>query len=210
MASNLTKKSQDTIINVASIIISLLGLVLMVVSYAYIQKLENIKCQCSEHPHRKLIKNYLMFAIVWMLVNMFIPPSMVAKMNNGLAVAYGVANFVYGIATFIFFIVALRYVRFLMQEKCKCSEDLRREVLYVWSITEIVIISVLVILPVLVMTVMSSVGVLMSGADVLVTGTKELASKQPAAMTEAAMNPLKSLKKLPASLKKTSKMFGKK
>lgn len=201
--ATLIKKSQDTLINVASIISKLLGLVLMVVSYAYIQKLENIKCQCSEHPHRKFIKNYLMFAIAWMLINIFVTPSMINKMNNSLAVAYAIANFVYGVVTFAFFIVALRYVRFLMKEKCKCSEDLRREVLYVWSIVEIIIISVLVILPILVVVAMSSVGILMSG-------TKQLVAKQPSAMSEAAMNPLKSLKKLPGSLKKTGKMFGKK
>lgn len=192
--------------NVESIVyalMSVLGIVLMLTTYMYIQKLERIQCACSEHPYRNYIKNYILFAIVFLLFTMFVTPAQAVKMfGTTFGLVYSVAQVIYGFATFIFFVYALQYVRYLMREKCKCSEDVRREVLYVWSIAEIVIIGVLVILPLLSQVVLSSLGVVMSA-------TKELVTKEPSAMREAAVNPLKSLKKLPASLKKTGKAFRK-
>jgi len=184
-------------------LMSVLGIVLMITTYMYILKLERIQCACSDHPYRNYIKNYILFAIAFLFFTMFITPAAAVKMfGQTFGVVYSVAQVLYGFATFIFFIYALQYVRFLMKEKCKCSEDVRREVLYVWSMAEIIIISVLFILPWISKIALSSLGVVMNA-------TKELIQKEPAAMREAAINPLKSLRKLPASLKKTSKAFRK-
>ena len=185
--------------NVASIAGNLLGAILMVVTYSYIQKLENIDCPCAEHPHRKFIKGFLIFSIVWLVSTMFVPPAMIT--NKTISVVYSSVMAIYGIATFVFFIIALRYVQFLMKEKCQCSEDVRRDVLYYWSIIEIALMSIIVILPVIVTVVLSTTGVVVSGATDIFSKDK--------VMTQTAINPLKSLKKVPGSLRKTSKMISK-
>jgi hypothetical protein len=185
--------------NVASVAANLLGAILMVVTYSYIQKLENIDCPCAEHPHRKFIKGFLIFSIIWLVSTMFVPPTMIT--NKTISAIYASVMVIYGLATFVFFVIALRYVQFLMKEKCQCSEDVRRDVLYYWSIIEIALISITILLPVIVAVVLATTGVIVSGASDIVSKDK--------AMTQAAINPLKTLKKVPGSLRKTSKMISK-
>lgn len=180
-------------------VISMIGVILMVVTYLYIDKLEKIQCACAEHPYKKYIKSYLVFAIAFLLVTAFVPPTKAARLFGPLfAVVYAVVKIIYGFATFIFFIYALQYVRFLMKEKCKCSEDVRREVLYVWSIAEILIYFVLVIIPIIVLFVGNAV------ALVLTTG-KSAVKEVTAVSMEASVNPVKALKKVPKSLRSSVK-----
>jgi len=195
-------KNFGSIETLAYTLMSILGIVLMVTTYMYIQKLERIACQCAEHPYRKFIKNYILFAIGFLVVTTFVPPAVADKLfGANFAVVYKLIQVLYGFATVIFFIYALLYVRYLVKEKCKCSEDVRREVLYYWSIAEIVIIGVVLVLPWISKIVLGSLGVMMSA-------TKDLLRKE-SVVREAAVNPLKAARKLPASLKKTAKSFRK-
>lgn len=180
-------------------VMSVIGIVLMVVTYTYIDKLEKAECACAEHPYKNFIKNYILFAIVFLAITAFLPPSKVVGMLGPLyGFVYVVLKWVYVIATFIFFVYALQYVRYLVKEKCKCSEDVRRSVLYWWSVVEIIIFSILVLLPFLVMFVSGGVALAVaSGKDAL----QNLASTS----MEASVNPLKSAKKLPSSLRKSLK-----
>uniref|UniRef100_A0A6C0CTJ6 Uncharacterized protein n=1 Tax=viral metagenome TaxID=1070528 RepID=A0A6C0CTJ6_9ZZZZ len=195
-------KNFANIETLAYTLMSILGIVLMVTTYMYILKLERIACQCAEHPYRNFIKNYILFAIGFLVVTTFVPPAMADKLfGANLAVVYKLIQVLYGFATVIFFIYALIYVRYLVKEKCKCSEDIRREVLYYWSIAEIVIIGVVLVLPWISKIVLGSLGVMM-------TATKDLLSKE-SVVREAAVNPFKAARKLPSSLNKTIRSFRK-
>lgn len=195
-------KNFSNIETLAYTLMSILGIVLMVVTYMYILKLERVACQCAEHPYRNFIKNYILFAIAFLVVTTFVPPAVADKLfGANFAVVYKLIQVLYGFATVIFFVYALLYVRYLVKEKCKCSEDVRREVLYYWSIAEIVIIGVVLVLPWISKIVLGSLGVMM-------TATKDLLGKE-SVVREAAVNPFKAARKLPSSLKKTVKSFRK-
>lgn len=179
--------------------LSIVGLVLMALTYTYMDKLEKINCECAEHPYKKFIKNYIIFAILFLLVTTFLPPSRVVGMFGPLyALVYVVVKWVYVIATFIFFVYALMYVRYLAKEKCKCSEDIRRDVLYWWSVLEVIIFGVLVILPFLVMFVSGGV------ALAVASGKSALQNLEQTSMV-ASVNPLKAAKKVPGSFRKSLK-----
>lgn len=179
---------------------SIIGVILMGVTYTYIDKLEKINCACAEHPYKKYIKNYIVFAIIFLLVTSLLPPKFIIKTFGELAgIVYMLVKWVYVFATFIFFIYALQYVRYLMREKCKCSEDIRREVLLWWSIAEIVIYVSLVFLPLTISLVSGSVAMTLQS-------TKELSG----VIMESSVNPIKSLSKVPKALRKSvTKAFGK-
>jgi UPF0716 family protein affecting phage T7 exclusion len=195
-------KNFGSIETLAYTLMSILGIVLMVTTYMYIQKLERVACQCAEHPYRNFIKNYILFAIGFLVITTFVPPAVADKLfGANFAVVYKLIQVLYGFATVIFFIYALLYVRYLVKEKCKCSEDIRREVLYYWSVAEIIIIGVILVLPWISKIVLGSLGVMM-------TATKDLLSKE-SVVREAAVNPFKAARKLPSSLKKTAKSFRK-
>lgn len=129
-------------IHLGTIIINLIVLALAVVSLTYIQKLERIGCPCAEHPYRNYIKAWLYVAVVVFLAILLINLGLASgvKLGKNVAMALGVFYMLFGLATFVFYVLAVMYVRYLMNEKCKCSEDTRRTVLYWWSIIELVLI----------------------------------------------------------------------
>ena len=179
---------------------SVVGIILMGVTYTYIDKLEKIDCACAEHPYKKYIKNYIIFAIIFLLVTSLLPPGAVIRMFGQFAgILYMLIKWVYVFATFIFFVYALQYVRFLMREKCKCSEDVRREVLLWWSIIEIVIYISLIFLPLV-------IALVSGGVAITLQNTKTMSD----VVIESSSNPIRTLSRVPKSLRRSAtKAFGK-
>lgn len=185
-------------------ILSMLGVIMMLVIYTYIDKLEKINCACSEHPHRKFIKQYVMFAIVFLLITAFLPPRSVVNVFGPMyGVLYAALSLVFSFATIIFYIFAMRYANFLMVEKCKCSEDVRREVMYIWSILMVVLFAAVVLIPFLVTVVQGGVALAM-------TSGKQATGNLSKVALEASVNPLKSFSRIPKSLSKSVKKIMKK
>lgn len=185
----------DTVTNVVAWLLSVLGLVLLVVTYTYINKLEQIDCKCAEHPYRRFIKGYIIFAIVFLLLLMVFPASKASKMfgvTGGML--YALATLAFTVSSIVFFAYALMYVRYLMRAKCMCSEDNRRTALYVWSIAELVILGVIVVIPLLAILVITTIG--------LVTGGVKQVSKASPSVIEAVSNPLKSARRVPSTLRR--------
>lgn len=188
----------ETVTSLVWWLLSFLGIILLVVSYTYITKLEKIDCKCAEHPYRKFIKGYIIFAIVFLLAMMVLPVSKAVQML-GVAgsLAYLAATLLFTVSSIVFFVYALMYVRFLMKAKCMCSEDTRRTALYVWAIAEIVILGVLVVIPLLAVLAITTIGLLNSGV-------KSLSGMTPSVM-EAVSNPIKSARRVPTTLRRELK-----
>lgn len=188
----------ETVTNLIWWLLSFLGLILLIVTYTYITKLEKIDCRCAEHPYRKFIKGYIIFAIIFLLVLMVVPVSKVVKMFGMVgSVAYLVATLLFTVTSIVFFVYALMYVRYLMQAKCMCSEDNRRTALYVWSIAELVILGVLVVIPLIAVLAITTIGLFTSGV-------KTLSNVSPS-VVEAVSNPIKSARRVPSTLRRELK-----
>ena len=124
--------------------LGLLGIFLMMVFYTYLDRLEKMGCVCAEHPYRKFIKTYTMVAVGFLIFFTLFPVGMLTKMfGETFGFLYSIVLFLYTIGTIVFWIYALIYIRYLMREKCLCSEDVRREVMFGWAILEIVVLSIL-------------------------------------------------------------------
>ncbi len=175
---------------------SLIGIILLGLTYTYIVKLENTGCECAEHPYRDFVKKYSLFAIGFLLVTMFLPIQAVVKaLGPTGAMVYMLIKVIYTLATFVFFVLAFIYVRYLTVEKCKCSEDVRREILYIASILEIVLLSAFFVIPLVVFV--------LTGAYALAIGSVKFVDGKFDVVKEAAVNPLASAKKVPKALSKT-------
>jgi hypothetical protein len=186
------------VVQIVSFIGSFIGIVLLFVTYLYVDKLEKIGCACAAHPYQKFVKNFPIFAIVYLALTMFLPPSLaVQRFGMSAGGAIFAINILFAVAAIVFFVLALQYVRYLKVAKCACSEDVRREVLYWWAILELVILGVAVVLPILF--------AVLAGAFALTTGTLTQVSKSSSAIRQATVNPIKSARAFPASLKKTLK-----
>lgn len=188
--------------HVVSAVVGLLGVFLLAMTYTYMDKLEKIGCACAEHPYKKYIKGYTVFAIVFLLFNLVFPPAVAAKvLGTTVAKVYGLITIPYYLATIVFFVMVFIYVRYLMKEKCKCSEDVRREILYIWSILEIVLISAMFVIPLL--------GFLIHGSLAVATSAFSQGSRTASTIREAAVDPVSSALKVGHSVKKTLKKLRK-
>lgn len=131
-----------------SIVRDISGIILLVLTYTYLDKLEKIGCVCAEHPYRKFIKGYTLFAIGFLAVTMFVPLSAVTKMFGALGgFVYYIINLAFVIATVVYFALVLVYSNYLIKAKCACSADYRREVMAIYAIIELIILGFLVVLP---------------------------------------------------------------
>lgn len=187
---------------IASIVLGSIGIILLITTYTYIDKLEKIGCPCSEHPYRKFIKGYCMFAIIYIFITMFVPPKMLVKVVGPAGVIiYFIAKVLFTLTTLIFFILAFIYARFLMNEKCKCSEDIRREVLYIWAITEIVILGAAIVIPFMVY----NAGIALA---LVVSAVKDM-DKNAGLVQDIAVNPLKNIERVSKGVKSSVTALGK-
>lgn len=182
------------------VVFGFLGIFVLALTYTYVDKLEKTGCACSEHKYRKFIKNFPLFAIAFIALLMFVPPSTFASVLGPMgALALKAVKGLFLVASITFYVMAIIYTRYLMKEKCKCSEDLRREVLFAYSILELVLAGVLIFVGVFSAVFMSGIAM---ASSVLNEG-----SKHADTMIENTVNPLKSAKKVSKKLGKSLKSF---
>lgn len=177
---------------IANFIVKFLVVLLLIASYTYILKLEETGCRCSEHPYREFIKNFSLFGIVYLLVAMLITPQMVLKnMGAELASLYMLLDTVFLAVSVFYFYYAIVYVQYLVNEKCKCSADIRREILLYGSLIEFIII-----LQVLIMALFLPI---IGGCAMTILSTFDGTRK---GLSDAIHKPVDSFKKTPSNFKK--------
>lgn len=169
------------------IVVILLGLI-----YTYLKSLENKGCICSQTANSSFIKGFTIFAIIYLLLTAFIPESSIRNaMGNNILVLYKYIDLIF-IFVFIYYIyLVFRYTKYLVDEKCKCSEDMRREIIMVGSLIQLILLVILFVLGVISITIFS----------VLFNVVKTVEETSENARS-AIRDPIGSLSKIPKTLKK--------
>lgn len=126
---------------IANFIIRFLVGILFIAAYTYIQKLEDAGCDCSNHPNRSFIKTFSLVGVIYLVFTMFVTPKMIIE-NVGKegAAVYTFLDLVFLVTSVVYFYQTIVYVRYLINEKCKCSEDMRRELIMWGSLIELIMI----------------------------------------------------------------------
>lgn len=138
----------DTIVN---FVLRFLILLLFIAIYTYIVKLEDTGCACSEHENRTFLKNFSLFSFLYLVITMFISPQVLFKQAGSVGASlYVVLDIVYIVLSILFFWQAISYTRYLVNEKCACSTDMRRELIMWGSIIEIILIVMLLMINMLI------------------------------------------------------------
>jgi hypothetical protein len=188
--------------HVLTMAMSFIGIFFMLLTYSYIDKLEKIGCSCSEDKYRSFIKGYSLFVVVYLFITMIMPPSFIANTFGDAGLwAVMVIRPIFSLLSIVFIALAIVYLRKLTLTKCKCAEDVRREVLYIYYIVEIVLISFGVVIFLLESVVMGAFALGMSTINKLGSKSGSIAS--------TISNPVKSLKKLPGDMGRVGRRFPK-
>jgi hypothetical protein len=147
---------------IANIILNLLIFILLISVYSYINKLEKIGCLCSEDPNRVHIKNFSIFYLVFISIITFLPPNYIeATFGKSVSYIFAFVKFIFYIVFIIYLYIILEYTRSLINEKCKCSEDLRREFIMIGSIIEYTVLLIMLLSIVIIPLIFNSIFFLM-------------------------------------------------
>jgi hypothetical protein len=143
--------NEQKINNVASpggtvfmIIALIIGLTINISALMWINKLEEINCACSEHWMRTYIKYYLYVLIPLSIINAiltiyrFNSPTYNETFYN----YYRIFTFIFGFFGFMNIFIAVIFINKLKEINCVCSEDIKREVYWIYNIILLAIISI--------------------------------------------------------------------
>jgi hypothetical protein len=132
-----------TILNIAVLFINIYAI-------NWIHKLEDIpECKCSNNWMRTYIKYYLYiiipFSIIMLLVNIYLSFNNLSTISGKVnlyksmntSVFFDIYSFfavIVSIAAFINMIISIIFINKLKEINCECSEDVRREIYYIYNI----------------------------------------------------------------------------
>jgi hypothetical protein len=124
-----------------SVIIGLIILTINVYAILWINKLDTINCACSESHMRTYIKYYLYVFIpmicIDILMNLYIITSNTSILdlaNNTLYNIYRNIRAVFSIFSIVNIVIVIIFINKLKEINCECSEDIVREVYWIYNI----------------------------------------------------------------------------
>jgi len=119
-------------VNVFVAIVAFFFLVLPITVYTWIVKLEKTGCECSKDWRRNFIHFYVIFNMI------LVVSSIILLFFKGVVImdVVPLLGFASAALALTFVIVTVQYVQRLKREKCACSEDTRRNVMYIWALVQ--------------------------------------------------------------------------
>lgn len=192
------KETDNNLSYYSSIFIQLIFVILLVIIWSYIYKLENVGCDCSEHSNKEFIKSFTVIALVYFAITSFISIKSIAKsMGTGIVQLLAFGTFIFFLTFVVYIYYAFDYVRYLMNEKCKCSEDLRRDIIAIGTMISlflfITLLFTIIIIPILISTLTN-----------LLVKIQDFESE----VEEVIKNPVKSIRSTPGRLINSTRDIG--
>lgn len=181
---------------IGQVVVNLLIFFLLLAVYTYIEKLEKIGCYCANHPNKEFIKQFSIVALIYLGLVTFVPmSSIISFFGNIIAGLFAFVTFVFYIMCIVYFYLTIEYTRYLINEKCKCSLDMRRELILAGSVVEFSIIFLILLVIIILPIIFNSVSIIVSNMG-----------RVESEVSTAVRNPYESIKRIPSNLKKASKI----
>lgn len=112
------------------LVLSIIEVGLYVAFLVYLDKLEKIGCECALTWHRKFIMVFVSVALIWSLISAFASPLKIVPLTLAMSL--------FRIA---FIVIAIQYVNKLKKEKCECSKEWTRDVMYYYAWVSVILIA---------------------------------------------------------------------
>jgi hypothetical protein len=139
---------------ITKVFYSVITIILLVVIYTYIVSLENKGCKCALPPNINFIKGFTIFSIIYLLFTGLVSEQVI-KDNFGvnIVIINKFVDLIFALVFIYYLYEVFVYTRRLVNEKCKCSVDKRREIIMIGSIIEFVLIFILFIVGIIISVV---------------------------------------------------------
>jgi len=133
---------------IIGIIFTIAVFLINIYAIIWIYKLEKIECACSDSWMRTYIKYYLHVLIpiqaISLLMNVYLYSTNNMKMLNQNSFLNAYVNFTKIISLFgvVNIFVVIVFINKLKEINCECSEDIKREVYWIYNIIQLSIIAI--------------------------------------------------------------------
>jgi hypothetical protein len=127
--------------NIEAFVILLIPVVLQLLIINYLFKLEKNGCTCAMDYKRTYILSYLVINMIVVILSMFFDVLSIKSNFIGLLLLN-----LYSIAGIINIIFVIKYVNMLKDKKCGCSESVYRDILYVSSIIDALLLGMAILM----------------------------------------------------------------
>jgi hypothetical protein len=135
-------------------IYSILTIILLVFIYTYLTNLENKGCACALTPNNAFIKGFTLFAIIYLIFTGFVSDKMLHdSLGSNIVLLYKYVDLIFVLVFIYYLYQVFQYTRYLVNEKCKCSVDIRREIIMIGSLIEFGLIFLLFLLHIIAFTI---------------------------------------------------------
>jgi predicted PurR-regulated permease PerM len=192
------KESENNLSFYSSAIIQAIFAILLLIILSYIYKLENMGCECSEHPNKDFIKNFTVIALGYFIITSVISLKSIAKSMGYVVVQLlSIATFVFFLMFVVYIYYAFDYVRYLTNEKCKCSEDLSRDIISIGTMISLFLFLTLLFTIIIIPILLSTLSSLLSKIEVFEEEVED-----------TIRNPMKSLRNTPDRIVRSVKEVG--
>jgi hypothetical protein len=136
---------------------SVITLILLVIIYSYLHNLENKGCACALTKNFSFIKGFTIFAIIYLLFTAMIPDEALYNTFGSTIVLVNKYVDLIFVLVFIYYLYEVfKYTRYLVNEKCKCSVDSRREIIMIGTMIEFFLVFVLFLLHIIIFVIFST------------------------------------------------------
>jgi hypothetical protein len=138
-----------------AIVGNIFGIAIAIMAYTWLVNLEKINCACSESWMREYIKYYLTAYIALFGISLFVNVAIyLLDMNlseihaNPFVIIFNTIISIFNIFAIPNIIISIIFITKLKEMNCECSEDIKREVYWVYNIVlaSILALSVLMLL----------------------------------------------------------------
>jgi hypothetical protein len=142
---------------IAKILYSLITIILLIIIYSYITSLEQKGCKCALPPNINFIKGFTIFSIIYLLFTGIVSDQTISdNFGDNIVLINKVIDLIFALVFIYYLYEVFRYTRALVNEKCKCSVDSRREIIMIGTVIEFILIFILFILQIIVVFILST------------------------------------------------------
>jgi len=193
------KQPDLSISYIGGLILNILIFILLIVILVYIYKLESIGCECASHSNKDFIKSYTIISLAFLIFSSFISIADIYE-NFGeiIAILFSIITIIFYLIFVVYIYLTFEYVRYLINEKCKCSDGISRDIIMIGTMIELSLFMIALFTGIIIPVLIESISSL---ANKVITFKDDV--------KEGIYDPIKSIKKTPKRLTNSAKNIGK-
>ena len=142
---------------IAKILYSVITIILLIIIYSYITSLEQKGCKCALPPNINFIKGFTIFSIIYLIFTGMVSDQVISdNFGDNIVLINKVIDLIFALVFIYYLYEVFRYTRALVNEKCKCSVDSRREIIMIGTIIEFILIFILFTFHIIIVFILST------------------------------------------------------